>query len=177
MLDRNEKLYFVFDVESVGLHGDGFSYGYVVINRDGEELESGGAHCSPNDAQGKVSDRKWVKEHCDVASLGEEVLYPGEVRRLFWERYLYWKSRRAVTVCDCPWPVEARFLIACIADSEGRDWDGPYPLIDVASVRLAVGLDPLGTEERLPNELPAHNPLADARQSARLLLEALQKGN
>jgi hypothetical protein len=52
--------------------------------------------------------------------------------------------------------------------------DGPYPLVDVASVRLAAGLDPLGAYDRTAGELPVHNPLADARQSARLLLEALK---
>jgi hypothetical protein len=40
---------------------------------------------------------------------------------------------------------------------------------------MAVGMDPLGTNERLPNELPIHDPLADACQSARLLIQALNK--
>jgi hypothetical protein len=40
---------------------------------------------------------------------------------------------------------------------------------------LALGRDPLATNERLPDELPAHNPLCDARQSARLLIEALRE--
>jgi hypothetical protein len=76
---------------------------------------------------------------------------------------------------DCAWPVEARFLAACVDDQpEQRAWEGPYPLIDIASVRLAAGLDPLATVERLPSEMPAHDPLADARQSARLLIEALK---
>jgi hypothetical protein len=38
---------------------------------------------------------------------------------------------------------------------------------------LLSGRDPLATYERLPNELPAHDPMADARQSARLWLECL----
>jgi hypothetical protein len=73
-----------------------------------------------------------------------------------------------------PWPVEAHFLSECVADRpQEREWQGPYPLLDVASVRLAAGLDPLATVDRLPSELPAHDPLADSRQSARLLVEAL----
>ncbi len=28
----SEKLFFVFDVESVGLHGEGYAYGYVVVD-------------------------------------------------------------------------------------------------------------------------------------------------
>jgi len=72
--------------------------------------------------------------------------------------------------------VEARFLIQCIEDDHyAREWWGPYPLIDVASLRMAAGLDPLGTEERIEllGELPEHDPLADARQSARLLVDAI----
>ena len=96
-----------------------------------------------------------------------------DMRTAFWD---WWKSKQdcPVLVADCPWPVEARFLLACVEDAwPTRNWEGPYPLIDVASVRLAAGLDPLGQGDRLPGELPAHDPLADARQSARLYLEAL----
>lgn len=50
-----------------------------------------------------------------------------------------------------------------------------FMVFDVASVRLAAGLDPLASAPRLDGELPAHDPLRDARQSARLLIEALDK--
>jgi hypothetical protein len=50
---------------------------------------------------------------------------------------------------------------------------GPYPLHDLASILLAHGRDPLAKNERLPEELPEHDPLNDARQSARLLHEVL----
>ena len=74
---------------------------------------------------------------------------------------------------DCCWPVEANFLAQCIADNKQRTGDGPYPLLDVSSFLVATGSDPLKQYPRLPNELPAHNPLADARQSARLLRTCL----
>jgi hypothetical protein len=74
----------------------------------------------------------------------------------------------------CAWPVEARFLAACVDDNPmTHEWSGPYPLHDLASVLMAAGRDPLAKNERLPGELPEHDPLADARQSARLLLAAL----
>lgn len=34
-----EMLYMVFDVESIGLHGEGFAVGYVVVDRNGERLD------------------------------------------------------------------------------------------------------------------------------------------
>ena len=75
-------------------------------------------------------------------------------------------------VADCPWPVEAKFLNACVRE---YGMAGPYPLIDVGSVVLARGGDPTGPFDRLPNELPKHDPLADARQSARVFIEHLRQ--
>ena len=51
------------------------------------------------------------------------------------------------------------------------------PLYDLASVLLARGEDPLRRSARLTEELPAHHPLHDARQSARLFLDALETPN
>jgi len=177
--------FFVFDVESVGLHGEGFAVGWSVIQvkQDGHRLRwhesaHGYEACHHDVAQGNRSDRAWIVEH--VVPHLEAVntsATPEQVRQRFWKAWLHWKERGAQLAADVAWPVEARFLNTCIDDAPAsRTWEGPYPLIDIASVRLAVGLDPLGTEERRGDELPAHNPLADARQSARLLVEALQKG-
>mgnify|MGYP003529634433 CR=1 len=73
---------------------------------------------------------------------------------------------------ECGWPVEASFLSACIRDDAFRNWDGPYPMREIASIMLAAGMDPMATYEREESEKPAHEPLADARQSARLLATA-----
>lgn len=184
MNDLIKKTYMVFDVESVGLHGEGFSVGYVVIDR-GEEVESGYFKTRPDNAKGTNFDYEWIKENVlpvmDTNSLtstysnGLGATDTKTMRNSFWHRWMSWKSQGAVLVADCLWPVEARFLIDCVNDDPiNRNWDGPYPFIDVSSVRLAKGFDPLGTEERKENEKPAHHPLADARQSARLLLEALK---
>jgi hypothetical protein len=169
------KLYMVFDVESVGLHGEGFSYGFVVVTDGGEEIAHGGGGCHPDHADGPADGRQWVADNVPAPRWGYGLPRPRKVRDQFWSSWTHWKGEGAVLAADCPWPVEARFLIACVADEPGRTWEGPYPLIDVASVRLAAGPGPLGTGERLAAELPAHDPLADARQSARLLLEALRR--
>lgn len=164
-------LYMVFDVESVGLHGEGFAVGWVVVQDDGEEVGSGRYACPPAEAEGTEEGRAWVQAHVPAFSLLEENTWG--VRCAFWEAWLDWRAQGALLVADCAWPVEARFLAACVDDLPGmREWDGPYPLHDVATLRLAAGLDPLATVDRLPTELPQHDPLADARQSARLWLEA-----
>lgn len=181
--DAGPQLFMVFDVESVGLHGEGFAVGYVVIERD-KEVESGYFHCWPDAARGDADGRAWIAENvvpilegsglAQTYSDGLRSPDPKQVRNAFWAAWRGWKAKGAILAADCPWPVEARFLIACVEDDPApRNWSGPYPLIDVASVRLAAGLDPLGAEERLDREKPIHHPLADARQSARLLIEAL----
>ena len=43
------------------------------------------------------------------------------------------------------------------------------------TIMAAAGMDPLKTYDRLPSEEPRHNPETDARQSARLLLIALER--
>lgn len=171
--------YMIFDVESVGLHGEGFAVGYVVVNGDGKTLEEGMFHCDPDLANGGDTDRRWVGDN--VPELDQShgfCAYPADVRFAFWDVWQLWKERGATLWADCAWPVEARFLAQCVDDDlEGRAWEGPYPLHEIATAAMLCGRDPLVTLDRLPNELPSHNPLNDARQSARVFLEyAVQFG-
>ena len=170
------KLYMVFDVESIGLHGEGFAVAYVVIDGDGRTHDERVFACDPNIADGVSKDREWVA--ANVPALEETHGYPLGVRAAFWRQWMIWKERGAILVADCAWPVEARFLADCVDDKMSeRKWEGPYPLHDLASIILATGGDPLATNERLPKELPAHHPLMDARQSARLLVQAMKSPN
>lgn len=168
-----EQLYMVFDVESVGLHGEGFAVGYVVIDRKGNELESARLACSPDAARGEDEGRQWIAENCP--KIPADFVNPIGLRASFWGAWQRWKAQGAILVADCAWPVEARFLIDCVDDDlTSRMWQGPYPLHDVATARLCAGADPLETTYRLAQELPEHDPLADARQSARLWLDAIK---
>ena len=170
---NKEQLYMVLDVESVGLHGEGFAVGFVVVNGYGVEIQSGLMACERNETFGSPSSMEW----CDanIPDLPITHSCPKDVREAFWAQWICWKERGAILVADCAWPVEARFLIACVDERmDSREWLGPYPLHDLASVLLAKGKNPTATFDRLPNELPAHNPLNDARQSARILIENLK---
>jgi hypothetical protein len=173
-------LFMVFDVESVGLHGGAYAVGFVVFGRDGGEREAGGLWVPPDDVRGTQAGRDWLWENARFGLANgwgrclEPAMSAPAMRRKFWLTWLQWKGAGAALAADCCWPVEARFLAACVDDRpEEREWQGPYPLLDVACFRLAAGLDPLEAVPRLPGELPAHDPLCDARQSARLLAEAL----
>lgn len=167
------RTFMVFDVESIGLHGEGFAVGWVVIDEYGEELEASHIGCPADAASGSAVNRTWVNKNVPQIRTAYS---PLEVRELFWNAWLEWKHKGALLAAECAWPVEASFLSHCVAeDPTAREWQGPYPLIDIASVRLAAGFDPLAKCDRFADELPEHNPLADARQSARLLIEALDK--
>jgi hypothetical protein len=182
------ELFFVFNVKAVGVYGEAFAYGAVAIDRQGQRLGAHGGWCPPERAAGTDEGRRWVAKNWRPppylpASLAER--NPARLRENFWESWLWWKSKGALMAADRVWPVAVRFMAACINDGpygsglwgsplpEFANGLGPYPLLDVSALRLAVGLDPPGTEERLPDELPVHDARADARHSARLLVEAL----
>lgn len=174
MVKHDQQLYMVFDVESVGLHGEGFAVGWVIVRRDGGEIARAEYGTDPGLARGDADDLAWVREHCQTMNNVPAENGPYWVRERFWEAWEYAKERGAVLAAEVAWPVEANFLSACIADDpERRKWNGPYPLLDVSSVRLAAGFDPTKSVPRHSGELPEHNPLADARQSSRLLLTSL----
>ena len=169
-------LAFVFDVESIGLHGEGFAVAGGIYDEKGTELEHFAYHCPPGTARGEQSDRDWVKDHVTIhpSSIAEHS--PFDVRERFWWHWIRAKGQGALMFVECGWPVEAAFLEACVKDDlSARNWEGPYPMHEIASIMLAAGMDPMATYERLPQELPAHEPLADARLSARLLANAFKK--
>lgn len=173
MSESDSRLFMVFDVESVGLHGEGFQWGMVVVDRTGREIAEGRSQCFPEHAAGDDSGRAWVLENVPFFHCLDSYR-PCHVRESFWVAWQEWKAKGATLWAECLWPVEARFLASCVDDDPaGRAFSGPYPFHDIATLRLAAGLDPLAAVDRLPSELPVHDPLADSRQSARLLIEAL----
>ena len=170
------KSYFVFDCESVGLHGETFACGGGVYLESGEMQSEFSFACLPDNANGTQVDRKWISE-C-VPALDTTHATPREIRDAFWKQWLKADKQGAKMAADCGWPVKAKFLLQCVADDpEKRNRQGPYPMIEIATLRMAAGMDPVGECIRKTNELPEHDPLADVRQSARLLFEALAKIN
>lgn len=172
----DKALYMVFDVESAGLHGEGFAAAWVIVRAEPpgryELLADAIAVAQPTDL---IPD--WVRENVLPVLPPATHATSLTLRREFWRVWSYWRRQGAILAADVNWPVEARFLTACVDDDRRcREIDAPYPLLDIASVRRGAGLDPLAEQPRTEFEMPPHNPLADARQSARLLMEALGYG-
>lgn len=174
--------YLVFDVESVGLYGQAFAVGSVIADLAEKTITRPVMITCPSAlARGTVADRAWVDEHVSTSSAAWpkadriEARDPVDLASTFWAVWSGVRDEGAWLAADVPFPVETHFLSFAIAIAPIREQDSPYPLVDVASVRLAAGFDPLKTEKRRAGELPPHNPLADAYQSARLLLEAFDR--
>ena len=165
-------IYFVFDVESIGLHGEAFAVGYVVKDSAGATLEERLFACDPLAARGTRFSHDWIAGA--IPKLPITHTSPAGLRSIFWHTWLGWRDLGATLWADCAWPVEARFLIKCIEDDHAaREWAGPYPLYDIATLQFSAGIDPLTTHGRKGDE-PEHNPLGDARQSARILFDCLE---
>lgn len=164
---------FVFDVESIGLHGEPYAVGWVV-SLDGKEADSGRIAIDPDLAHGDDEDRAWVGANIPPIPI-THMSMKGMLFD-FWSRWIEWKKKGALLFAEFGWPVEAKFLAMCIGTDYPRTkWDGPYPFHEIASFMVAAGMDPMLTYDRLPSEEPKHCPLADSRQSMRLLLEAINK--
>lgn len=166
--------FFVFDVESIGLHGEAFAVAGGITDGVGGLTHEFLFVCPPELAKGLPEDYRWVQANCPRFP-DYNCVNVAEVRQKFWKM---WHTAKEVfpditMAVECGWPVEANFLRMCIDDlPDDERFSGPYPLHEIASFMLTAGMDPMATYDRLPDELPKHHPLKDARQSARLLFEA-----
>lgn len=170
------KSFFVFDVESVGLHGEGFAVGGGVFLENGAVQWGFRLACPAAECAGNQEGHEWVKENVPEMEITHRS--PKAMREAFWKLWIKARDEGATMAADCGWPVEARFLIQCVNDNlREREWQGPYPLLEIAAFLTAAGMDPMTKYRREPSELPEHDPSADARQSARLLSTALEMIN
>jgi molybdopterin/thiamine biosynthesis adenylyltransferase len=58
--------FMVFDVESVGLHGEGFAVAWVVVSSEGERLGEGCMACDPDQCEGTNENRQWVTANVPI---------------------------------------------------------------------------------------------------------------
>ena len=170
MIDLFQQEIFVFDVESIGIHGDSYAVAGALFDKGGVREGTEFLYAIDQSmASGRLEDHRWVRDNIPAFVPTHTTGFA--MRQAFIQQMH--KHLSALIAGECVWPVEANFLSLCAKDDPVVD--GPYPLIDICSIMLAAGMDPMKNYNRLPNELPKHNPLADVRQSGRLLFEALRK--
>lgn len=181
--------YVFLDVEARGLHGEGFAVGYVFTDETGFTMKEG-LHCAPyttaQHMEGiadsyKRSNDAWLDKHVAPVLPFPDSQTPRAVRQKFitavhaMHDLAEENGKSLIWVADCGFPCETRFLAQCYTDNPFDQILLPYPLLDLATLLDAEGYDPKGTYYRNPSETPAHNPLHDARQTARIWFQ-LKRG-
>ena len=164
--------YFSFDVETDGLYGQAFAIAAAVVDENGQILDR---FCEKCIAPG-ITDA-WTKENC-LPYLSEipDCESRAALRQHFWAFYSRYREE-CVIVADVTYPVEAGLLRACVEDNlEERKFQGPYPLIDVASVLFAHGINPdVNRMDFSDWHGKRHHPLDDAVASVLCLIKAMKR--
>lgn len=165
------------DVESNGLHGEGFAVGAVVITLDGTIADEFTARCP---IHGPVDE--WVEKHVLPPMADFKVTHKNsrELRNDFWKWFVAAKEDADYVLVDNGYPVEARFLIQCQEDDlDERYWQHAFPMLELNSLLLQAGIKPLAVryrlvEDELEGDILKHNPRFDAEVSARAAVKALR---
>jgi hypothetical protein len=159
-----------FDVESNGLHGSAFAVAGVVIGPGRRILSQFIARCP---IEGPVD--PWVTENVlePMVDIAETHPHGRGMRDAFWAWYLEAKAGAGLIVAANPYPVEARFLIACQSDDmAARSFDHPFPYYDLSSMLYILGIiTPPQRRDFVAKAVgeatgKAHNPLWDAKATA-----------
>lgn len=165
---------FSFDAETNGLWGQAFAIG-AAVHEDGLLTHSFTAYLGPDG----VAD-EWVRENVlpNLVGLPKTHESYGEMLKAFAVFYLGHRAGAEVIV-HMGVPVEARILDDMHAHGFIGDFEGPYPLIDVAGVLKARGYDPTSVDDyaakfRLLETAPEaagmapHHPLYDSIVTAKV---------
>lgn len=166
------KKIFSFDAETNGLWGDAFAISAAVYE-DGKLVNSFTAYLGPDG----VTDG-WVRDNVlpKLTDLTKTHDTYGAMLADFAEFYKANKSDSDI-IAHMGVPVEAKVLLDMHTKGFIGDWDGPYPMIDIAGVLKAKGYDPTSVDSynkefnlmdgRSEAEgLATHHPLYDSVAAA-----------
>lgn len=164
-----KKLVFV-DAETDGLYGTFLTVGMKVTDEKGYEIDR--AYYGIKRENMHVT-QAWVQENV-IPILGEYEPCESE-EELLEKAWGFWMKHRedAYAVADVPYPVEFRLFEKCVEKNpQERAFLAPFPLLDLASVLWANGIDPLADRIDLLEEdtqTKQHNAYADVEMSAKIL--------
>jgi len=133
--------FLVLDVESIGLFGEGFAWASVLVDLEGNHIEEYWVRGDHKNARGAALDYAWITENVLPAlDAGPVLVQPLAVSLVHMRNaFLCYFAKvverfpGVVLVADCPFPVEANFLLTAFCENPDYKHLSPYPLIDVAS--------------------------------------------
>jgi len=161
-----------FDAETNGLWGEAFAIGALVYDENGVEIARFVGRCP---IEGTVD--KWVETNVLPQITGIPVTHK-DYESLLAEFAKFYLANKADTdiIVHMGVPVEAKLLLDMHQYGVIGDWDGPYPLIDLAGNLQQVGEDPTSVDSYLKKygltvgefEGGTHNPLYDSAVAAKV---------
>ncbi|HVQ44765.1 MAG TPA: hypothetical protein VMT30_07455 [Candidatus Saccharimonadia bacterium] len=168
-----------FDVESNGLHGEAFAVAGVLMDSGRAILSQFTSRCP---IIGPVD--PWVSENVlgPMQGMADTAADGLTMRNAFWDWYHEVKAQADLIVAANPYPVEARFLIACQEDDmPAREFDHPFPYFDLSSMLYTLGITTApdrraySAEASKSDSGQPHNPLWDAKSTAMTALAAIEQ--
>ena len=161
---------FSFDAETNGLWGEAFSIGALVYDEAGKEIARFVARLSDE----KVTN-EWVKENVLPQMTAIPVTHSSyfEMLKDFAAFYMAHKDGADILV-HMGVPVESKILRDMVEFGFIGEWDGPFPLCDVAGNLQQAGENPTSVDEYVKKynlSVPefdggTHNPLYDSAVAA-----------
>lgn len=159
-----KNLFFV-DAETDGVYGTFLSIAVIVIDYEGNELDR---HYWGINQKNLVVHSEWVRRNV-IPIMGEYEVCQDEDEILdkFWK---VWEKHRqdAYAIADVCYPVESALFQKCVLkDEKKRGMEAPFPLLDLSSILLAKGIDPLIDRMKLVETKgkQMHNALTDVEIS------------
>ncbi len=153
-----------FDVESNGLHGQGFAIGAILTNDYGTVTEFT-ARC-PIDGPVDL----WVLENV-LPALDDMQETHTSYESMLDDFYVFLRrhSKDAKTLTFIPWPVETRVLSDIFSSDVDRWFEGPFPLTDLSTALDTLGFHATSDSDYMRNHNlivefngTGHHPLYDA---------------
>lgn len=165
---------FSFDAETNGLWGQAFAIGALVYDETGAEIERFVDRCP---IEGPVNE--WVEDNVlpQIADIPETHKDYASLLVAFAEFYLANKIDAEIIV-HMGVPVESNLLSDMHSQGLIGDFDGPYPLVDIAGNLLQVGENPTSADAYIEKyalevgkfEGGTHNPLYDSAVAAQVYM-------
>lgn len=158
---KGNHLFFI-DAETDGLYGAFISAAVVVTDENCQELERKywGVDIQPADVKSE-----WVRKNVlPVMGKYEKCRDEQDLLTHVWKLWMQYQES-AYAIGDVIFPVEVRLFSKCVEQNcKEREYMGPLPLIDMSSILLAKGIDPMTERKNLVSDIDQgyeHNALYD----------------
>ena len=160
-----KKHIFFVDAETDGLYGPFLSVAAIVT--DGSAIKD--RFYAALEVKIDQIESSWVRENVFAHLKNAELYFKSENEMLeaFWDFWIKHRST-AEAIAYVPFPVESRLFERCVRlDVHNREFFGPFPLYDLASVIVSRGFD---SDIDMPTfsglNLPPHDAMNDVLMEA-----------